>query len=118
MATASAPMDQVGKKPSRLGPIIIVVATIVLLIFAFIEIMPFVLTVANSFKCQASIQNAVGAIIPVPPSISCVDENGSRRPLQEMVNGVTFNPTADGYSLIFNENLPRWLFNTVFCIEA
>ena len=118
MASASAPMDQVGKKPSRLGPIIIVVATIVLLIFAFIEIMPFVLTVANSFKCQASIQNAVGAIIPVPPSISCVDENGSRRPLQEMVNGVTFNPTADGYGLIFNENLPRWLFNTVFLSVA
>ena len=35
-----------------------------------------------------------------------------------MVNGVTFNPTADGYSLIFNENLPRWLFNTVFLSVA
>lgn len=114
MATASAPIDKVNKKPFKLGSIPVVLGTIVLLIFAFIEIMPFVLTIANSFKCQAAIQNAVGAIIPVPPGISCVDETGARRPFQDTVNGITFNPTSEGYSLIFNENLPRWLFNTVF----
>jgi multiple sugar transport system permease protein len=91
---------------------------VVLLIFAFIELAPFVLTIANSFKCQAAVQNAAGAIIPVPPGMSCVDVNGVRIPYQATVNGVTFHPTTDGYNLVFNENLPRWLFNTVFLSVA
>ena len=68
MATVTAPVVETPRKPFRFGPLIIVIGTAVLLIFAFIELAPFVLTIANSFKCQASVQNAVGAIIPVPPA--------------------------------------------------
>ena len=118
MATVTAPVVETPRKPFRFGPLIVVIGTAVLLIFAFIELAPFVLTIANSFKCQASVQNAVGAIIPVPPAMSCVDEAGTRIPYQQMVDGVTFHPTTFGYNLVFNENLPRWLFNTVFLSVA
>jgi len=110
----TTPVQTTPRKPFQFGPLIIILGTAVLLIFAFIELAPFVLTIANSFKCQAAVQNAVGAIIPVPPGISCVDDAGTRIPLQDMVNGATFHPTTFGYNLVFNENLPRWLFNTVF----
>lgn len=116
--TATRPVSETPRKPFRFGPIIIIIGTVVLLIFAFIELAPFVLTIANSFKCQATVQNAVGAIIPVPPTTSCVDANGVRIPYQQMVNGVTFNPTSFGYNLVLNENLPRWLFNTAFLSVA
>ena len=35
-----------------------------------------------------------------------------------MVNGATFNPTNNGYDLVLQEDLPRWLFNTVFLSVA
>src|ERR1041385_4117874 len=115
MATVTAPVTkQTQRKPFRWGPVIVIIGTVVLLIFAFLELAPFVLTIANSFKCQAAVQNAAGAIIPVPPGMSCVDASGVRIPYQQTVNGVTFHPTTDGYNLVFYENLPRWLFNTVF----
>jgi multiple sugar transport system permease protein len=104
------------QKPSTLRRnIIVAVATAVLLFFAFVEVMPFVLTVANSFKCQASVQNYPGAFIPAPPfGVSCFDDAGERRPAAEMVSGATFNPTYYGYELVLQEELPRWLFNTAF----
>jgi multiple sugar transport system permease protein len=111
--TTTAPQASPGRVKST--SILAVIGMAVLLIFAFIEIVPFVLTISNSFKCQAAAQNAPGAIIPVPPfGISCFNEAGQRRPYQEMVNGITFNPTTYGYNLVLQENLPRWLFNTVF----
>src|SRR6185369_8987725 len=94
--TATKPVVERPPKPFRWGPVIIIVGTVVLLIFAFIELAPFVLTIANSFKCQAAVQNAAGAIIPVPPAMSCLDASGTRIPFQQMVNGVTFNPTTFG----------------------
>ena len=116
MATVAAtkPVVERPRKPFRWGPVILIIGTVVLLIFAFLELAPFVLTIANSFKCQAAVQNAAGAIIPVPPAMSCLDASGTRIPFQQMVNGVTFNPTTFGYDLVLNENLPRWLFNTFF----
>ncbi len=119
MATITASAPTPAARRIKSGTIVIIVATIVLLIFAFIEIVPFVLTISNSFKCQAAVQNAPGAIIPVPPfGVSCFDANGQRRPYDEMVNGATFNPTTNGYDLVLQEDLPRWLFNTVFLSVA
>lgn len=104
------------QRPSTLRRnFIVAVATAVLLFFAFVEVMPFVLTIANSFKCQASVQNYPGAFIPVPPfGVSCFDEAGQRRRADQMVSGATFNPTYYGYELVLREELPRWLFNTAF----
>jgi len=114
-ATTVTPLPAApARKPVRWGPLVIIVGTIILLIFAFIEIAPFVLTIANSFKCQAAVQNFPGAIIPVPPGTTCVDENGQRLPFQQTADGVTFHPTTIGYEEVLSQDLPRWLFNTVF----
>ena len=81
MATITASAPGPAARRIKSGTIVIIIGTIVLLLFVFIEIVPFVLTISNSFKCQAAVQNAPGAIIPVPPfGVSCFDENGQRRP--------------------------------------
>lgn len=99
----------------RWRALIMPIAYAVLILFALIEIAPFVLTIANSFKCQSAAQNAPGAVIPVAPfGVSCFNEEGERRPYTDMVDGATFNPTTYGYEIVLQENLPRWLFNTVF----
>jgi multiple sugar transport system permease protein len=115
--TTTAPVAHTPRVKS--GPILVVIGTVVLLTFAFIEIVPFVLTISNSFKCQAAVQNAPGAVIPVPPfGVSCFNENGQRRPYTDMVNGATFNPSGYGYEIVLAEDLPRWLFNTAFLALA
>ncbi len=118
MATITTAAPRPEARRINAGSLLIVIGTIILLIFAFIEIVPFVLTIANSFKCQSAAQNAPGAIIPVPPSTTCFDEAGQRLPYTAIVNGATFNPTTYGYNLVLQEDLPRWLFNTVFLSVA
>jgi len=93
----------------------------VLIFVAFIEITPFALTIANSFKCDPAITAFPASFIPVPPfGVDCDvrDETGAvvgRLPATAQVNGATFNPTTSGYDQIFSdgEALPRWAFNTV-----
>lgn len=91
------------------------VGALFLLIFALAEIMPFVFTVVNSFKCLPGIQSYPMAIIPAPPiGVSCTAENGGARPASETVSGLSFNPSLDGYVKSSDPRVPRWLFNTVF----
>jgi multiple sugar transport system permease protein len=114
--TAAAPKVVTGEE-KRASSWAIIIGTVILFIFAFIEIMPFALTIANSFKCQAAVQNAPGAIIPVPPfGVSCVNAEGQRVSYESMVNGATFNPSFDPYATLMSGDapLPRWMFNTVF----
>ena len=118
MATLTATTPKSGERRFRAGGIVVTIGTLILLLFAFIEIVPFILTIANSFKCQSAAQNAPGAIIPVFPATTCFDENGQRLPFTSIVNGATFNPTTYGYSLVLQEDLPRWLFNTVLLSVA
>jgi multiple sugar transport system permease protein len=109
------PAAQAGApNPKTLRAVLTAVGILILVIFAFIEIVPFILTIANSFKCQSAVQNAPGAMVPVPPGTTCFDANGQRLSSEQIVNGITFNPTTYGYQLVLNEQLPRWLFNTVF----
>jgi multiple sugar transport system permease protein len=101
------------------------IAGVALLVFvAFLEIMPFVLTIANSFKCDPAVTDRPGAFIPVPPfGVQCEtrDESGqvvSRLTAEQQASGFTFNPSFNGYQAILAgggaaNNLPRWLFNTV-----
>ncbi|GEM_PF-76304 len=93
----------------------------VLIFVAFLEITPFALTIANSFKCDPAITAFPGAFVPVPPfGVDCDvrDENGTvlgRLPASAQVDGATFNPTSSGYNQIFSDGdqLPRWAFNTL-----
>lgn len=115
MAAANATENTASSSRRGLKQILVIASISLLVIVAVIEIAPFVMTVANSFKCQAAAQNSPFSLVPVPPyGVSCFDEEGQRRPYTEMVSGATFNPTTYGYELILNEQLPLWMFNTAF----
>ena len=102
--------------PGRsLSRMLSVLGLVFLIIIALTQILPFVFTVANSFKCLPAINAAPQAIIPVPPlGISCRNEEGVPRSPAEMTGNVTFNPSTEGYQEVFDANLPRWIFNTAF----
>jgi multiple sugar transport system permease protein len=90
-----------------------------LIAFALVQIFPFVLTVSNSFKCDAAIENLPMGFIPNFQMVSCRDAEGNFIAANEQVNGLLFKPSTDGYTSIFSasnngDGLPRWLFNTVF----
>ena len=82
--------------------------------FAVIEIAPFVLTIANSFKCDAAVENRPMPFIPWPETVTCRNENGDFISADEQVEGIFFFPSVDGYRKVLNDKLPRWAFNTAF----
>lgn len=85
-----------------------------LIVFALAQITPFVLTVANSFKCDAAVENRPMAFIPRLESISCRTPEGTFISPDEQVDGLLFSPSLDGYRRVLTDQLPRWAFNTVF----
>jgi multiple sugar transport system permease protein len=119
-AGANAPQRQ--SPPINIRAILGVVGVGFLIFIAFVEIMPFVLTVASSFKCDSAIVSRPGAFIPAPPfGVSCDVTNDAgevtgRLSADDQTNGIFFNPTFSGYSRILGSgnDLPRWLGNTVF----
>ena len=93
----------------------------VLILVAIIQIAPFILTIANSFKCNPAITAAPGAFIPSAPGVTCrsTTAEGTVQVLSaaDQTSGVLFNPSLDGYNAIIggggqSNNLPRWLLNT------
>jgi multiple sugar transport system permease protein len=119
MATTTAP--QARSAPS-LRMLVTLLSYGVILLFALIQVLPFVFTVANSFKCLPAIQAVEQAIIPIPPyGVACteeriVDDEVELHALgaEETARGLVFNPTLEGYEEIFDARLPRWFFNTAF----
>ncbi|MDX2161687.1 MAG: carbohydrate ABC transporter permease [bacterium] len=87
----------------------------ILIFVAFLEITPFVLTVANSFKCDPAITAFPGAFVPTFQTVECQTSEGVRLTAAQQVNGITFDPTLSGYERILGSgaDLPRWAFNTV-----
>ncbi|MEM9952964.1 MAG: carbohydrate ABC transporter permease [Chloroflexota bacterium] len=85
-----------------------------LIFFAIVQITPFVLTIANSFKCDAAVENRPMPFIPTFNTVSCRDDAGEFISADEQVNGIFFNPSLDGYRRILTDQLPRWTFNTAF----
>jgi multiple sugar transport system permease protein len=86
-----------------------------LILFALIEIVPFVLTVANSLKCLPAVQLAPQSVIPTPPfGVSCSNESGKVRSAQETTNSLSFNPTLEGYqNILISNDLGRWFVNSI-----
>jgi multiple sugar transport system permease protein len=111
-----AATTQVTSTPER-RPLMMAFAAVgwaVLIIFAMLEIFPFVFTVANSFKCLPAVQSYPRSVIPVPPfNVECSTADGAARPPGEVSGSLTFNPTLEGYNEILDAKLPRWLYNTV-----
>lgn len=110
----------VGSSPrAALRRLIVILGYSILIFVAFLEITPFVLTIANSFKCEPAITVFPGAFLPAPPLKQCEyqTEAGTtaRLTAEQQVSGMTFNPSTNGYERILGEGgqLPRWAFNTV-----
>lgn len=101
-----------GRTIRRVLPII---GMALLIFFALVETVPFVLTIANSLKCLPAVQAQPQSFIPVPPfGVSCTAEDGSFRAWQETTGVTTFNPTFEGYDEILTDNpLPTWFINSV-----
>jgi multiple sugar transport system permease protein len=118
MATAvksAAPPAETFTDRSTLMSVLKIVGVVILIFFALVQIMPFIFSVANSFKCLPGIQSHPTAIVPAPPvGVTCAAEGGGMRPAEETTSATTFNPTLDGYSKSSDPRMPRWLFNTVF----
>ncbi|MEL6528155.1 MAG: hypothetical protein AAFQ07_20830, partial [Chloroflexota bacterium] len=85
-----------------------------LIFFALVQTTPFVLTIANSFKCDAAVENRPIPFIPTFETVSCRDDAGEFISADEQVNGFFFNPSVDGYRQILTDQLPLWTFNTAF----
>src|SRR5262249_1157966 len=91
-----------------------IISAIVLLIFALAEIMPFVFTVANSFKCLPAIEAVPQSFIPVPPfGVNCTNEGGVARSPSETTGAITFNSSSEGYDQVFRADLGTWFMNSI-----
>ncbi|MBL8166223.1 MAG: carbohydrate ABC transporter permease [Anaerolineae bacterium] len=121
-AARSVGMD-VDNSKTGLGRILAIAGYSILILVAIIQTVPFILTIANSFKCDPAITTRPAAFIPAPPfGVQCAtqDESGNRVVLNadDQTEGITFNPSFNGYESILNStgaanNLPRWLVNTL-----
>jgi multiple sugar transport system permease protein len=119
MATVAASGDSIAGRQSALKRILPVIGITFLIIFALLETVPFVLTVANSFKCLAAVQQVPQSFIPVPPfGVSCRAETGAALPAEATTGALTFNPALEGYQEIAQFNMPRWFGNTVIYATA
>lgn len=115
MATAALPRHEQPGFWRVVRRVVPVISLVILIFFALLQILPFVFTVTNSFKCLPALRAEPQAFIPIPPfGVSCSRETGGARPAEETTGTVTFNPTFEGYQEVFAENLPRWVFNTAF----
>lgn len=94
-------------------------AVSLLVIFALLETVPFVLTLANSFKCLPVVQQRPQVFIPTPPfGVDCRSEGGSSLPTEATSTDFTFNPSLEGYNNVFEYNLGLWIANTVYYAGA
>lgn len=114
----ATPITAVSQEKSQvrklLGRALAIFAITLLIVFALIQTVPFVLTVANSFKCLPAVRNYPQSFIPVPPfGVGCQTETGGARPASETSDVLTFNPSIEGYNEIFQFNFPLWFLNSV-----
>lgn len=115
MASIALPTHEQTGAARAARRVLTIAGVVVLIVFALIEIVPFLLTVANSFKCLPAVQVAPQSLIPTPPfGIACVSESGSPLPASETATSLTFHPTLDGYREILVDNdLGRWFVNSI-----
>jgi len=95
------------------------VAVSLLVLFALLETVPFVLTLANSFKCLPVVQQRPQVFIPAPPfGVDCRTQGGSSLPTETTSTDFTFNPSLEGYNNVFEYNLGLWIANTIYYAGA
>lgn len=113
-STAAVPVPARRSTEENIRRVLSIVGVILLVTLAIVEIVPFVFTVANSFKCLPAINASPWSFLPAPPfGIDCVTADGRVLAAEETAQGMTFNPTLDGYELVVSRDLPRWFMNSV-----
>lgn len=111
--TATTIVESPQQAANPLRRLVPIIGVTILVAFALIQTMPFVLTVANSFKCLPAVQQNPTAFIPVPPfGAECRNEAGSSRPASDTSNALTFNPAGEGYSELSTFPFTRWFLNS------
>lgn len=105
-----APVNPAGKTLRRLLGIL---GVLFLVSFALIETVPFVLTVANSFKCLPATREASEAFIPVAPFGIACRVNGIALTANDTTDGLTFNPTLEGYQRVLEYDFGTWFRNSI-----
>lgn len=107
-------------KPRKIGRWVLMgIGIFLLMTFALVQVVPFIMTIANSFKCLPATREAPGAFIPSQLSfIDCRDDGGAALPLNQVADGLTFKPSLEGYNQIAQYNFGLWFGNTVFYAVA
>lgn len=128
MATTTTALAPVRTQPTTrngLQRILPFIGWTIILIFAAIQILPFLFTISNSLKCLPAIQSHPQSLIPVPPfDVECqrtiIDDRGRERLSNrtDTSRNVTFNPSLEGYREVFEQRLGRWLLNTFIVAAA
>jgi multiple sugar transport system permease protein len=115
MASVALPVQEKSSLNRLLRRILAFVGIAFLILFAVVEIFPFVLTVSNSFKCLSAVQLAPQSFVPVPPfGVSCRTEAGGFRAGAETTSSLTYNPTLEGYNeILVGNDLPTWFKNSI-----
>lgn len=98
----------------NIGRALGILGVVTLIFFALVETVPFVLTIANSFKCDSAVENLPMGFIPRFETVQCRDAEGNYLSADKQVDGFFFSPSIDGYARVLTENFPRWTFNTAF----
>lgn len=83
-----------------------------LILFALIETVPFVLTIANSFKCLPATREVSEAFIPASGFIDCAP-GGVALPADATTEGLTFQPTLEGYQQVLQYDYATWFRNSI-----
>lgn len=112
-ALQSAPAAPKSAFSKGLKTLLSTLGVLFLIIFALVETVPFVLTIANSFKCLPATREASEAFIPVPPfGIDCrVD--GVALTAEDTTEGLTFNATLEGYQRVLEYDFGTWFRNSI-----
>ncbi len=115
MASVALPLEERPGSNRMLRRVLTILGYSVLIIFALVEIVPFVLTVANSFKCLPAVQLAPQSFIPRGLfDADCQNAEGVALAGEVTTDALSFNPTLEGYQEIIQQNdLPRWFVNSI-----
>ncbi len=96
-----------------LRPLLAIIGIGFLVLFALIQTVPFVLTLANSFKCLPATRDVPEAFIPSALAFYDCRADGRTLTAEEVTSGLTFRPTLEGYNEVLAYDLGIWFRNTV-----
>ncbi len=112
--SAPVPTTADSARSKALRRILTIMAYSILIMFALVETVPFVLTIANSFKCFPATRQASEAFVPDSIGFGeCASAEGIPYSVDQVASGLTFQPTLEGYEGILEFAFERWFLNSI-----